>query len=72
MLCYMDGLRGNQRGLAKERAEKVIVQTETDKDESKHLPIIRNLHVLLVFSISVPESKIMYKRARKVVKVLNG
>ena len=38
MLCYMDGLRGNQRGLAKERAEKMMVQTESDRDQSKGPP----------------------------------
>ena len=35
LLLYLDGLRGNQRGLVRERAEKVVVQNESDKDTGK-------------------------------------
>lgn len=33
LLLYLDGLHGNQRGLAKERAEKVAAHNESDKDK---------------------------------------
>lgn len=35
LLLYLDGLRGNQRGLVRERAEKVAAQTKSEKDTSK-------------------------------------
>lgn len=35
MLEYLDGLRGNQRRLAKERAEKVVAQNEAEKDNGE-------------------------------------
>lgn len=37
MLEYLDGLHGNQRGLAKRRAEEVMSQSEEDKDEGKEV-----------------------------------
>lgn len=35
MLKYLDGLRGNQRSLAKKRAEEVMALSEEDKDQGE-------------------------------------
>ena len=40
MLRYLDGLRGNQRGLARVKAGEMMVQSEQDKDTGEGAKVI--------------------------------
>lgn len=50
MLCYMDGLRGNQRELAKGRAEKMAAQSVQGRDRESRISQKRARQVLRILS----------------------
>ena len=77
MLDYLDGLHGNQRGVARKRAKDVMTLCEKDKNEGEcrdactPSPLLTTSPTASLFSGLVPESKVKYKRAVQVMRVLS-